>query len=72
MGRRAAAAQRGQLNAAASDLNGLQANLNKLQKAYDESVQKTKNQTMVRMRNTGIVYKGLPLWQCFDPRKPHG
>lgn len=68
--RREAARQRGQVNVEASNVNGLEANLAKLQKSYDESVQKTRNQTLVRMRNTGVIYKGLPLWQCFDPQKP--
>ena len=68
--RRAAAAQRSQLNVETSDINGLEVNLARLQKAYDESVQKTKHQTVVRMRNTGIIYQGLPLWQCVEPRKP--
>jgi hypothetical protein len=67
--RRAAAAQRSQANVEASNLNALQANLAKLQKAYDDSVQKTKSQTVVRMRNTGIVYKKLPVWECFEPQK---
>lgn len=68
--RRAAAAQRGQLNVETSNLHGLEANRAKLQKAYDDSVQKTRKQTFVRMRNTGVVYKGLPVWECFDPRNP--
>ena len=68
--RRAAKAQRGQVNVETSDLNALQANLDKLQKTYDESVAKTKSQTVVRMRNTGVVYKNLPLWQCLSPQKP--
>lgn len=68
--RRVAAAQRGQVNVETSDLNGLEVELAQLQKAYDESVEKTKSQTIVRMRNTGTVYKTLPLWQCFDPQKP--
>ena len=68
--RRAAAKQRGQVNAEASNVNALEVELARLQKSYDESVAKTKHQTTVRMRNTGVVYKGLPLWQCFDPGKP--
>ena len=68
--RRAAAEQRGQLNVETSNLHGLEANRDKLQKAYDDSVQKTRKQTFVRMRNTGVVYKGLPVWECFDPRNP--
>jgi hypothetical protein len=68
--RRAAAAQRAQVNVETSNLNALRAEQAKLQKAYDDSVQKTKSQTVVRMRNTGTLYKKLPVWECFDPRDP--
>jgi hypothetical protein len=68
--RHALARERGQVNAELSNVNAREAELAKLQKAYDDSVQKTRNQTMVTMRNTGITYKNLPLWQCFDTRKP--
>jgi hypothetical protein len=53
--RRVVAAERAQANKAAGDLKASQAHLAKLQKSYDESVKKTKVQTMVKMRNTGVV-----------------
>jgi hypothetical protein len=68
--RRAVAAERAQANQESKDLKTSQANLAKLQKAYDDSVKKTKNEPMVKMRNTGVVYQRLPVWECFDPRKP--
>lgn len=68
--RRTVAAERARVNAEESNLHALKATRAQLQKACDDSVQKTKAQTMVRMRNTGLVYKGLPIWQCFDPRQP--
>ncbi len=68
--RRAYAAQRAQANLEATDLQQARAKLAKLQKAYDDYVEKTKAQTMAKMRNTGIVYKGLPVWECFSARKP--
>jgi hypothetical protein len=38
--------------------------LNKLKADYAEYVKKTKADTTVRMRNTGLVYEGLPVWEC--------
>ena len=68
--RRQAARERGQVNVEASNVNAREAELARLQKTYDESVAKTRHQTQVKMRNTGAMYKGLPLWQCFEPGKP--
>jgi len=68
--RYAVRAEQAQVNLEAKDLKTAQANLAQLQKAYDDSVKKTKDQAMVKMRNTGVVYKGLAVWECFDPRKP--
>jgi hypothetical protein len=68
--RRAVAAERAQVDRASKDLKNAQANLAKLQKSYDDSVKKTKDQTTVKMRNTGVVYKALPVWECNDSRKP--
>ncbi len=68
--RREAAAERRDINVETSNLNALEARLAELQKAYDESVRKTKDKTMVKMRTTGLRYKELPIWECFDPRKP--
>jgi len=67
--RRAAAAERASADKASGDLETSRFNLAKLQKAYDDSVKKTKDQTMVKIRNTGVVYQRLPVWECFDPRK---
>jgi hypothetical protein len=66
---RVVAAERAQVGRESKDVKAAQANLAKLQKAYDDSVKKTKAQTTVKMRNTGVVYKDLPVWECFDPRK---
>ena len=63
-------AERAQINREAKSVKDLQAELAHLEKAYDDSVQKTRAQTMVKMKNTGGVYKALPLWECLDPRKP--
>ena len=62
--------ERAQVNMAAQDLKNARTNLAKLQKSYDDYVEKTKSQTVVKMRNTGVLYKGLAVWECFDPRKP--
>ena len=70
--RRAYAAERAQLNLEAQDPSKARVNLANLQKSYDDYVQQTKHQTMVKMRNTGVEYKGLPLWECFDARRPQG
>jgi hypothetical protein len=67
--RRAVAAERAQANQDSKDLKTSEANLAKLQKAYDDSVKKTKDQTMVKMRNTGVVFRGLAVWECFDARQ---
>ena len=68
--RRLVAVERTQVNLETKDVKNAQANLAKLQKSHDDYNKKTKSQTMVKMRNTGVVYKGLALWECFDPRKP--
>jgi hypothetical protein len=67
--RRTVAAERAQVNRASKGVQGDQASLAKLQKSYDDYVQKTKEQATVNMRNTGALYKGLPVWECFDSRK---
>jgi hypothetical protein len=68
--RRLAARERAQASQMSGDLKTAQANLAKLQKAYDEGVKKTKSQTTVKMKDTGIVFNGLAVWECLDPRKP--
>jgi hypothetical protein len=68
--RQAVRVERAQANMAAKDLKSARTNLANLQKYYDDYVEKTKSQTMVKMRNTGVLYKSLAIWECFDPRKP--
>jgi hypothetical protein len=68
--RQAVRVERAQVNVANKDLKSAKANLAQLQKSYGEYVEKTKSQTTVKMRNTGIVYKALAVWECFDPRTP--
>lgn len=69
-GRRRGRVQRAQIKQEAQALTDDQANLAKLQKSYDDYVQKTEDQTRVKMRSTGLVYKGLAVWECRDPRRP--
>ena len=68
--RRANSTQRASVTKASGDLKLSQMKLAELQKSYQESVKKTKDQTMLKMRNTGVVYQRLPVWECADPRKP--
>jgi hypothetical protein len=70
--RNTVAAERTQVNLAANDVKNARTNLAKLQKSYDDYVKKTKDQMTVKVRNTGAAHEGLPVWQCFDPRKPQG
>jgi len=44
-------------------------NLTRLQAAYSNYNAQTKAATTVRMKKTSLVYEGLPVWECFDPRK---
>jgi hypothetical protein len=68
--RNTVAAERTQVNLAANDVKNARTNLAKLRKSYDDYVKKTKDQTTVKARNTGAVHQGLPVWECFDSRKP--
>jgi hypothetical protein len=68
--RRTVAAERAQVNHEANDVKNSRTNLTKLQKSYQDYVTKTKEQATVKMRNTGLEFNGLPVWECFDPRKP--
>ena len=68
--RRAVGVERAQVNMADNDLKSARTNLASLQQSYDAYVEKTRNQTIVKMRNTGVRYKELAVWECFDPRKP--
>ena len=62
--RRAVAAEHAQINQEARDVKTSQANLSKLRKSYEDSISKTREQTTVKMRNTGQEYKGLAIWEC--------
>jgi hypothetical protein len=62
--------ERAEVKSANQDLTSSKANLAQLQKSYDDSVEKTRSQTILKMRNTGVLYKTLAVWECFDPRKP--
>ncbi len=44
-------------------------NLVRLRTAHAAYIDKTRPATMVKLRNTGLVYEGLPVWECFDSRK---
>jgi hypothetical protein len=44
-------------------------NLAKLKADYADSVKKTKATTTVFMKKTGIVYEGLPVWECPPSQK---
>ena len=68
--RRAVGLEHAEVNVADKDLKSARTNLAGLQKSYDAYVEKTRSQTMVKMRNTGVRYKDLAVWECFDPRKP--
>jgi hypothetical protein len=63
-------AQRNQVNLAIVDLDDANANLVKLQAAYADYIDKTRTARTLKMKNTGFVYQGLPVWECADPRKP--
>ena len=62
--RRVMTAERANADIAAGDLETSRLKLAKLQKDYQASVDQAKAQMTVKMRNTGIVYKGLPVWEC--------
>jgi hypothetical protein len=55
---------RAQAKAATQDEAAAKTSLAKLKSDYAEYVKKTKAATTVRMRNTGLVYEGLPVWEC--------
>lgn len=50
-------------------LDEARASLTKLQAAYDDYVNETKAARTLKMKNTALVYQGLPVWECLDPRK---
>ncbi len=63
-------AQRARVNLAIVDLNQAKSNLAKMQQAYADYLDSTRSDTILQMKNTGLVYEGLQVWECFDPRKP--
>lgn len=62
-------AQRAQVNLAIVDLAQAKADLAKLETAYADYIDQTRAATIVKVKNTGIVYMGSAVWECFDPRK---
>ena len=62
-------AQRARVNLAIVDLNQAKANLAKLQEGYAQYLDSSRADTIVPMKNTGLVYQGLQVWECQDPRK---
>jgi hypothetical protein len=62
-------ANRAQAKLATQDEAEAKASLNKLKTDYADYVKKTKATTTVRMKNTGLVYEGLPVWECQAPQK---
>jgi hypothetical protein len=63
-------AQRARVNPAIVDLNQAKSNLSKMQQSYSDYLDSTRSDTILQMKNTGLVYQGLQVWECFDPRKP--
>ncbi len=51
------------------DVADARENLPKRQKAHLDYVAQTKTARTVKIKNTGLVYEGLPVWECADPRK---
>ena len=68
--RQAIRMERAQINMATRELKSAQANLARFQKAYDDYVEKTRDQTIVTVRNTGISYRALAVWECSGFRRP--
>jgi hypothetical protein len=49
---------------ATQDEAAAKTSLNKLKADYAEYVKKTKAARTVPMKKTGLVYDGLPVWEC--------
>jgi hypothetical protein len=62
-------AQRAAVNLAITNVAEAKTNLAKLQAAYADELARTRAATTVKMRKTALVYEGLPVWECLDPRK---
>ena len=56
--------QRAQAKLATRDEAQAKTTLTRLKADYAEYVKKTKAATTVLMKNTGLVYEGLPVWEC--------
>ena len=57
-------ANRAQAKLATQDEAAAKTSLAKLKADYGEYVKKTKAATTVPMKKTGLVYEGLPVWEC--------
>jgi len=62
-------ANRAQARLAAQDEAAAKVSLAKLKADHAEYLKKTKSATTVLMRNTGLVYEGLPVWECQAAQK---
>jgi hypothetical protein len=62
-------ANRTQAKMASQDESEAKTSLDKLKADYAEYVKKIKAATTVLMKNTGVVYKGLPVWECQASQK---
>ena len=62
-------ANRAESKLAKQDEAEAETSLYKLKADYAEYVKKTKATTTVLMKNTGLVYAGLPVWECQQPQK---
>ncbi len=49
---------------ASQDETSSKTNLTKLKADYDDYVKKTKPTTTLMMKNTGVAYEGLQIWEC--------
>jgi hypothetical protein len=68
--RRVNSIQRAPVTKASGDLKLSQMKLAEAQKSFQQSVKNTSLQTTIKMRNTGLVYQNLQVWECADPRRP--
>jgi hypothetical protein len=61
--------QRAQVDLALAEVARAKAELERLEAAHADYLDKTKAATTVKMKRTPLIYEGLPVWECFDPRK---
>jgi hypothetical protein len=61
--------QKAQAKLATRDEAQAKASLAKVKADYAEYVKKTKVATTVPMKNTGLIYEGLSVWECQDSPK---